>query len=93
MVLAPRLSSNTIATGLHAAEAGRGVTRLLSYQVHEAIVASRLVRVLAAAECGPIPVHLVYPDTRHTSAKVRTFLDFAGDKLRTRLSAIAKAFV
>ncbi len=92
VTLEPRLCANTIATGLHAAESGWGVTRLLSYQVHEAIAAGRLVRVLANAERGPIPVHLVHPDARHVSAKVRAFLEFASAKLRLRLSTIAKAF-
>jgi len=91
VTLDPRLSANTIATGLHAAESGWGVTRLLSYQVHESIAAGRLVRVLANAEPGPIPVHLVHPDARHVSAKVRAFLDFASAKLRVRLSTIADA--
>ncbi|MBV1861637.1 MAG: LysR family transcriptional regulator [Nannocystaceae bacterium] len=92
LTLEPRLCANTIATGLHAAESGWGVTRLLSYQVHEAIAAGRLVRVLADAERGPIPVHLVHPDARHVSAKVRAFLEFASTKLRARLAAISKAF-
>lgn len=89
VTLEPRLSANTIEAGLHAAESGWGVTRLLSYQVHDAIRAGRLVRVLASAERGPIPVHLVHPDARHTSAKVRAFMEFASAKLRVRLSAIA----
>lgn len=92
IVLEPRLCANTIATGLHAAESGWGVTRLLSYQVHEAIAAGRLVRVLSNAERGPIPVHLVHPDARHTSAKVRAFLEFASARLRARLSEIAEGF-
>ena len=90
ITLKPRLSANTIATGLHAAEAGWGVTRLLSYQVHEAVAAGRLVRVLEGAERGPVPVHLVHPDARHVSAKVRAFLEFASVRLRKRLHAIAK---
>lgn len=92
VTLEPRLSTNTIATGLHAAEAGWGVTRLLSYQVHDAITSGRLVRVLADAERGPIPVHLVHPDARHVSAKVRAFLEFASAKLRIRLAGISSAF-
>lgn len=92
VTLEPRLMTNTIATGLHAAEAGWGVTRLLSYQVHKAIASGRLVRVLPRAERGPIPVHLVHPDARHVSAKVRAFLEFASAKLRVRLAAIAKDF-
>ncbi len=92
VTLEPRLCANTIAAGLHAAESGWGVTRLLSYQVHDAIAAGRLVRVLADDERGPIPVHLVHPDARHVSAKVRAFLEFAGAKLRVRLAAITAAF-
>lgn len=87
--LEPRLLCNTIQGGLQAAEAAWGITRLLSYQVQDALNAGRLRRVLTEAEPQPIPVHLVHPEGRHTSAKVRAFLDFAASRLRERLRVLA----
>lgn len=90
--LQPRIVCNTIEAGLRAAESGWGVTRLFSYQVHQAMLAGRLVRLLPEREVPDVPVHLVHVDARHTSAKLRAFLDFAAGRLRTRLDTIAEAF-
>jgi DNA-binding transcriptional LysR family regulator len=49
--------SNLIA----AAEAGLGLTRVLSYQVAEALHEGRLVRVLAGAEPPAVPANVLYP--------------------------------
>ena len=92
VTLTPRLACNTIEAGLRAAEAGWGVVRLYSYQVHESVRAGRLVRLLAHAEPDPDPVQLVHVDARHTSAKLRAFLDFASVRLRERIGEIAEVF-
>lgn len=81
----PQLSFwvNTADVAIDAALAGRGLARLLSYQVHAHVEAGRLKRVLRAHEPPPIPVQLVYPAGRKASAKVRAFVDFAARRLRT----------
>jgi len=92
VTLSPRLACNTIEAGLRAAEAGWGVVRLYSYQVHRSVQEGRLVRLLAQAEPEADPVQLVHVDARHTSAKLRAFLDFASGRLRERLAEIVRAF-
>jgi DNA-binding transcriptional LysR family regulator len=43
----------------------------------------RLRIVLADYEEEPLPVHIVHAGGRSASAKVRSFVDFAVEKLRT----------
>jgi DNA-binding transcriptional LysR family regulator len=83
--LNPLLSVNSADVAIAAAIAGRGVTRVLSYQAAEELRAGRLQIVLANHEPPPIPVSVVFPEGRRAAAKVRAFVDFAVDNLRARL--------
>lgn len=85
----PRLHCNTIRGALEAARAGWGLTRVLSYQVHDALRSGQLQAVLTAFQGPSLPVHVVHPEGRHASAKVRSFVDFAVEELRARLAALA----
>ncbi len=80
--LAPALRIDSIEAAVDAAVAGWGITRLLSYQVADEIAAGKLVEVLADFEDNPIPVHLLHAEGRHATAKLRSFLDFAAERLR-----------
>ena len=44
--------------------------------------------VLRDYEMAPMPVHVVYPEGRKSSAKVRSFVDFCVDALRRDLAAL-----
>ncbi|GAB6842826.1 DNA-binding transcriptional LysR family regulator [Methylorubrum rhodinum] len=78
----PRLVCNTIDGALAAALDGRGIVRLLSYQVAPALAEGRLVRLLEAHEGPPMPVHVVSPEGRRAPAKVRAFVELAVERLR-----------
>lgn len=80
--LAPALRIDSIEATIDAALAGWGITRALSYQVADEIAAGKLVEILAEAEDNPIPVHLLHAEGRHATAKLRSFLDFAAERLR-----------
>lgn len=84
----PRLTLNANEAVRELAESGWGVARLLSYQVAEALSAGRLVRLLEDYEPAPLPVHLLHPEGRRTSAKLRAFVDFAALRLGERLRAL-----
>jgi DNA-binding transcriptional LysR family regulator len=81
--LAPRLIVNEVEAALIAARAGRGITRVLSYQAAEDIAAGRLVRLLATHEPPPVPVQLVTPSQGLRPARVNAFLDYATEALRS----------
>jgi DNA-binding transcriptional LysR family regulator len=65
-----------------AAVSGFGLTRLLSYQVADALRDGQLETVLAEYEPVALPVHLVHREGRHASQKARAFLDLALERLR-----------
>lgn len=77
-----QLTVNATEVGILAACAGHGLTRAISYQVAEHVATGRLRILLPEFELAPIPVHLVHPEGRHASAKVRAFIDFATQRLR-----------
>lgn len=86
----PRLVVNSVRAALASAVEGRGVTRLYTYHVAERVLDGSLRIVLRDAEPAPLPVHLLTPQGRTATPKVRAFIDFAAPRLRAifaRLSA------
>jgi DNA-binding transcriptional LysR family regulator len=78
----PALFSNSNEAAIGAARSGWGLTRALSYQIGPDLLAGRLQIVLEDFEQPPLPVHIVHPEGRSASAKVRAFVDFAREQLR-----------
>lgn len=78
----PTLQCNTNDTGIRAAIADWGLTRALHYQVGPALADGKLRIVLEAFEEEPVPIHVLHPEGRHASAKVRAFVDMAVAGLR-----------
>lgn len=81
-----RLSVNTAEAAIDAAEAGLGYTRVLSYQVADAIRAGRLVTVLEAWEPEPWPVSLIYEPRTMIPQKLRAFIDFTVPRISSVLA-------
>jgi DNA-binding transcriptional LysR family regulator len=74
--------ANTGEMSIAGALAGHGLARALSYQVAGDVLAGRLHIVMADHEPPPIPVQLVFAEGRRAAAKLRAFVDFAGERLR-----------
>jgi DNA-binding transcriptional LysR family regulator len=91
VVLQPRLAVNSPEAAAQAAILGVGVTRLLHYQVAEAIRRDELAIVLATHEPEPAPVHLVHAARGLMPLKMRHFLDFAAPRLRQALQSIGRS--
>jgi DNA-binding transcriptional LysR family regulator len=82
-----RLVVNTAEAAIDAAVAGIGITRVLSYQIVDAIRTGALAIVLRAFEPAPWPASLVYTGGgRLLPLKLRAFLDFVVPRLKARLS-------
>jgi DNA-binding transcriptional LysR family regulator len=75
--LSPRLLVDDVETQLQAVLAGRGIARVLSYQVRDEVASGALVRLLIDFEPEPVPVHLVTSSRINMAPKVRAFLDSA----------------
>lgn len=79
------LSVNSIDAAVDCCIAGLGIGTFLHYQVRDALGDGRLVRLLEAHECTPVPVNLLVHQVRRLSPRVRSFIDWATPVLRERL--------
>jgi len=59
-----------------AAEAGLGIAQLPAFIVKEAMERGTLDLALADWFPEPAPLHVVYPQSRHLSRRVRVFVDW-----------------
>ncbi|WP_437645515.1 LysR family transcriptional regulator [Sorangium sp. So ce362] len=83
-VLPPsQLLVNTADVAIAAAVAGRGLARVLSYQIGPELRDGRLSIVLPAFEPPPVPIHVVHAEGRRAAARVRAFVDFLVERLRS----------
>ena len=71
----PVLRTNQLDVALDACVRGLGCAQLLSYQVEALVEKGALVRVLEACEPPPVPIHLVYLQSRLVSATVAAFVE------------------
>ncbi len=81
--VSPRLFCSTNEAAISAAASGWGLTRVLSYQIAPQLEAGELRTILAEHEEEALPIHVVHPEGRYASAKVRSFIDFSVEKLRS----------
>jgi LysR family transcriptional regulator for bpeEF and oprC len=65
-----------------AAEAGLGIAQIPAFVAKEAIERGALELVLGDWFPEPAPLHIVYPQNRHLSSKVRVFADWVAELLR-----------
>jgi DNA-binding transcriptional LysR family regulator len=78
----PALLCNSNPAVIAAAKTGWGITRLLPHRVGTEMVEGSLVTAPDVFEEPPLPVHIVHPEGRNASAKLRLFVDFAAESLR-----------
>ena len=79
-----RFTVNTAEAAISAAVLGVGLTRVLSYQVADALHDGKLQVVLENFESAPLPINLVHKGQGPVPLKLRAFLDFVTPRLRTR---------
>lgn len=84
--LQPIMSVSDNDSAASAAMADMGITRLLSYQIAEPLQTGKLQIVLSEFESAPVPVHILHREGRHSSAKIRSFVDLMAERLRAELS-------
>ena len=90
----PRVTVNNFDMVREAALAGLGIAILPAFRCAEDFRAGRLRRVLSGWCTGGIPLHALYPSTRHLSPRVRAFLDILQEETapwRWRLDGEEKA--
>lgn len=70
-----RLALNQPEPAIDAAREGRGIVRALSYQVAAELRAGELVRLLRDFEPDPLPVRVIWPESRRAWRRVRLLAD------------------
>lgn len=81
--LKPRLTVTSNDGAIAAVLKNAGITRLLSYQVASELGSGTLKTVLSDYEAAPLPIHVVHREGRDGSAKIRSFVDFMAQALRS----------
>lgn len=64
---------------VHAGLAGLGVIQMTDYLLDQHVAAGRMVQLLPDWSSEPTPLHVVYPQNRHMSAKVRVFVEWVAE--------------
>lgn len=59
--------------------AGLGIIQMTDYLLMRHVEEGRMVRLLPDWVSDPMPVHIVYPQNRHMSAKVRVFVEWVSE--------------
>ncbi|MCA8300850.1 LysR family transcriptional regulator [Burkholderia seminalis] len=89
--ITPRLSVTTADAAVQAALRHTGLTRVYRYHCDAALRTGELVHVLPKFDVESIPVSLVHGERGLLPLKMRVFLDFATDRLRSAMSELGKA--
>lgn len=64
-----------------AVEAGTGLAILPVWMVNDALKTGKMVEVMPTCKPPPLPIHAVYPKSRHTPLKVRVLVDFLQERM------------
>lgn len=81
----PVMISEGVTSMREAARMGLGIAVLPQWLVEEDLISGRLVRILPKWHAKPLPAQIVYPVQRRLPLRVRAFIDFATEYLRTVL--------
>lgn len=73
------LAFNSMEACMEAAQAGLGVTQVISALAHRAVQSGKLVPVLMDWVAAGPPLYVVYPPNRQASARIRVFVDFVAE--------------
>jgi DNA-binding transcriptional LysR family regulator len=79
--LSPVLRSDDTTLSLHAVRAGMGLAFLPAWLVDDDLARGVLVRVLDDWRAPPVTLFAVYASRRYMAPKLRSFIDFLGERL------------
>lgn len=89
VTIQPRIALTSAGAAIDAALRGRGICRVMAYQVVEHVEAGRLVPILRGFEPAPVPVHLVFHPIPRRNRALRAFVDHATPRLRAAVARIS----
>lgn len=81
--LTPRLNTLGSDAAIVAARSGLGIAQLPLYQIASLVETGELKLILADYAGEALPVHLLHLESKFAAAKVRSFIDLLGTRLRS----------
>ncbi|WP_345830147.1 LysR family transcriptional regulator (plasmid) [Pantoea sp. BRR-3P] len=88
---AHRIGVNESNAHLATAVAGLGIIQTFRYAAAADLEAGRLVEILAAWQPARYPFHVVYPQNRHLTQRLRVFIEWLRDVFPARLLATKRS--
>lgn len=85
-----RVGVNESNAHLAAALAGLGIIQTFAYAAGPALRDGSLVEILQPWRPAPYPFHVVYPQSRHLTHRLRVFIDWLVQEFPVRLQAAAR---
>ncbi|MES2742929.1 MAG: LysR family transcriptional regulator [Pseudomonadota bacterium] len=79
IALKGHMALNDSTAYVSAGVAGIGVLQMTNYAIEPLLAAGRLETLLQDWRSDPLPLHVVYPQNRHLSAKVRVFVEWIAE--------------
>jgi len=79
--LTPVMKSDDTTLTLHAVRAGMGLAFLPEWLIDDDLAQGLLTRVLPDYEAPPVTLFAVYTSRQHMAPKLRSFIDFLGERL------------
>jgi LysR family transcriptional regulator for bpeEF and oprC len=87
-----RVALNDSDACLDACLSGLGIAQMASYSVQPHLESGKLALILDDWCVGAIPLHVIYPQNRHLSAKVRVFVEWVAELLADQPSLQTRVF-
>jgi len=81
-----RMGVNESNAHLAAALAGLGIIQTFRYAANAALADGSLVEILPKWRLSPYPFHVVYPQNRHVTRRLRVFIDWLVECFPTRVA-------
>jgi LysR family transcriptional regulator, regulator for bpeEF and oprC len=82
-----RIGVNESNAHLAACLAGLGIVQTFTYAAGPALARGELVEILAPWRPAPYPFHVVYPNNRHVTQRLRVFIDWLMEYFPDRIGA------
>jgi LysR family transcriptional regulator for bpeEF and oprC len=79
MPMPGKIAVNDANAYIAAGIAGLGILQVTRYSLEPYLADGRLELILEDWQTDPLPVHVVYPQNRHLSAKVRVFVEWVAE--------------
>ncbi len=80
----PRIISNNYWALLNSAESHLGIVFMPMFLAQKSLDQKKIVQILPSWNSVEIPIHFIYPSQKYLNSKVRSFIDFAIEEIKSK---------